>query len=168
MKIPSNVVDNRPAPFPIGTYQGELGDTEERWTPDQESQFLRLSFVNNGAADDNTDDCGNRIMRDDLCLRYRGDSLYDYDEVTGEMPFLLRRAAGLLGGLAVAFGATGRDAAGGVDLDLASFVADIQEGAYAGESVRFNVEHNEWTPKDAEEGTPPRVDAQVRRFAPAL
>ena len=168
MRIPSNVVDNRPAPFPIGTFQGELGDTEERWTPDQESQFLRLSFVNNSAADDNTEDCGNRIMRDDLCLRYRGESLYDYEEVTGDMPFLLRRAAGLIGGLAVALGSVGRDASGGVDLDLAEFVADLQEGQYAGSEIRFNVEHNEWKPKDAGEDDPPRVDAQIRRFAPAL
>ena len=165
MKIPSNVVDNRPAPFPTGTFQGELGDTEERWTPDQESQFLRLSFVNNGAADDNSPDCGNRIMRDDVCLRYKGESLYDYEEITEEMPYLLRRAAGLLGGLAVAFEAIGRDDdSGDVDLDLAGFVADLQEGAYAGSETRFNVEHNEWKPKEG----PPRVDAQVRRFAPAV
>ena len=168
MKIPSSVVDNRPTPFPTGTFNGELGDIEDRWTQDQSKQFLDLAFVNNAATDDNSPDPGNRIMRDSLCLRYNGDSLYDYEEVTTDMPFLLRRAAGLLGGLALALQATGRIAGGDVDLDLADFVADLQEGVYAGQPVRFNVEHNTWKPKDAEENDPPRVDAQVRRFASAL
>lgn len=165
MKIPSNVVDNRPAPFPVGTFQGELGETEERWSQDQEMQFLGLSFVNNTAADDNTDDPGNRIMRDSLCLRYQGDSLFDYDEVTEDMPYLLRRTAGLLGSLAVALDAIERDDSGDVDFDLVDFVAKIQDGTYEGFKVRFNVEHNEWTPKGADS---PRIDAQVRRFAQAL
>lgn len=166
MKIPANVVDNRPTPFPVGVYVGELADVETREQQDGETVFIRLNWVNNTPADDNTEDPGNRIHREDLCIRYRGTSLFDYEEITEDMPFLLRRGAGLLGGLALAIGATERVQDGAVDFDLPSFVNDLREGEYQGHKAMFQIEHSTYKPKDAAETDPPRTDAQVRRFVP--
>ena len=168
MKIPAAVVDNRPTPFPVGVYIGELADVEDRPTPDGESQFIRLNFVNNTPADDNTESPGNRIFREDACIRYKGESLFDYDEITEAMPFLLRRGAGLLSGFAVAIGATERIQDGAVEMDLNALVHDLLEGEYSGEKALFQVEHNTYKKKDAPENEAPQTNAQVRRFAPAV
>ena len=166
MKIPAAVVDNTPTPFPVGVYTGELADVEDRGQQG-ETEFLRLNFVNNTPADDNTESPGNRIFREDICLRHKGISLFDYEEVTEDMPFLLRRGAGLLSSFALAIGAVERVADGDVELDLPSFVHDLREGEYSGFGVLFQVEHNSYKPKTAAETDPVRVNAQVRRFASA-
>jgi len=166
VKIPAAVVDNTPTPFPVGVYIGELADVEDRGQ-EGETEFLRLNFVNNTPADDNTESPGNRIFREDVCLRHKGISLFDYEEVTEAMPFLLKRGAFLLSSFALAIGATSRVAEGAVELDLPSFVHDLREGEYSGFSALFQVEHNTYKPKDADENDAPRTNAQVRRFASA-
>lgn len=168
MKIPAAVTDNTPTPFPVGVYIGELADIEHRESTENGHVFLRMNFVSNNPADDNTGDPGNRILRDDACIRYAGESLFDYEEITDDTPFLLRRGAGLLSGLALAVGAVDRGPEGVVDIDLPSFVHDLEEGEYAGEKVKFQVEHNTYKKKDAPENEAPQTNAQVRRFAPAV
>ena len=164
MKVPSNVVDNKPTPFPAGVYHGDIGEVEDRWSNDRETLFARVPFTNNSPGDETSPEVGNRIFREDICLRLHGDSLFDFQEITDDVPFLFQRAAGLLAGLAVACDAIERDEKGNVDFDIAGFVQDLREGSMGGTRVKYQVENRSRERKDTGETI---EFAQARRFAPA-
>lgn len=164
MKVPNAVADNRSAPFPVGTYIGELTGVEDRWAgADDTTMFVRTVWANNTPADETTADVGKRTHREDLCFMYEGKSLFDLEEVTAETPFLFSRAAGLLASLAVATGYADRGDTD-IDYDAATFGQMLKDGELNGKIVKFNIRHGNRTNKATGEKY---VEAHINKFASA-
>ncbi len=162
MKVPNDVADNKSPIFPAGTYVGELGDIEDRWVGEgQNGLFVRTLLTNISPADDSSPEVGARTMREDICFMLEGDSLFDYEEIDGETPFLFRRGAGLLASLATATGAAARSD-DGIDFDAQTFGEGLRNNDFTGEKVKFQVTHRNRKRKDT--GTTVR-EAQISRFA---
>jgi len=163
VKVPNAVADNRPSPFPLGTYNGEITDVEDRWAgADNTTMFVRVVLANITPADEATGDVGKRTHREDLCFMYDGDSLFDLDEISDGTPFLFQRAAGLLASLATATGHADRgDSA--IEFDAESYGGLLREGELVGQEVKFQIRHRNRTNKQSGEKF---VEASVGKFAP--
>jgi len=161
VKVSNAVVDNRPAPFPAGTYIGEIEDVEERWASEDATLFVRVILANNTPADESTDDVGKRTHREDICFMYNGDSLMDIDEITTDTPFLFQRAAGLLASLAAATGHADRGDSD-VDFDAEAYGALLRGKELNGSKVKFQIRQRSRTRKDTGETI---IESQVNKFA---
>lgn len=161
MKVSNAVADNRSAPFPAGTYEGEITEVEDRFANDDTTLFVRIVLGNNTPADDRTGEVGKRTHREDICFMYKGDSLFDMDEINTDTPYLFQRAAGLLASLAVATGHANRDESD-IDFDADAFGQKLRDGDLNGSAVKFSIRTRARKRKDTGE----KIDeSSVNKFA---
>lgn len=165
--IPKSVVENRVPPFPTGSFVGKLAGAEERVSKDGLWKGLELQWADNEALN-GAEDPGNRKFYNTITIQTAGEYIGDIPDFSGlpNSMYGLVLGAGLLGGLALAFGAAVVDG-DEVNVDLHSFIEDIKEGRYEGEEAVFNVRHRarKYTDNDGEEQTV--TEAEARRYLPA-
>lgn len=134
--VPTSIVDNEYVPFPEGTYRGALEDCKPVKNDDGSWMGLELSFVDIEAVGDSPEEL--RPFTDTITIRVKNQSLVDVVDIT-QLPrelFGLRLGAGLLAGLAEAFGEAVRTEEG-VNVDLESMIENLQDGTFKGREATF-------------------------------
>jgi len=166
--VPSALVDNEYELFPEGTFTGKLVGAKMR-TFDSGDQILNISVGGTAAASDEDPDTGGRTFTGRVQLKRQNLSILDITTFGPNVPFPLRRAGGLLAGLAEAVGAGERGDAG-VDVDLEDFIEDLMGGAFENAELLFEVTHNSWTRKDPSDPDKKitTVRDEFRQIAPAI
>ena len=158
--VPTSAVDNTYEEFPVGMYDGEIGSAEIR-DPNGDGSWLTLKLgVENISAKEGTDDPGRSTFQSDITILTDGTDLREVEDFSnGELPFPIRRAAGLLAGLAEGLGVATREN-GRVEVDIQAIADALTNGEFAGERVGFEVSHfyNKKTKKTRD---------QYNRFGPA-
>lgn len=170
MLVPTSIVENTYEPFPEGTYMGTYSDFSIRDNADGSWMALDLTFTDIQPADDTSPEDG-RPFTGSVTIRVKDVSLVDVDDVSS-LPrelFALRLGAGLLGGLALAFGEA-HETDEGVDFDLENFISKLQNGAMQGKQAAFVTKHKKrsgtYIDQDGEERERKGVDVNVMRFMP--
>jgi hypothetical protein len=148
--VPNALVDNEYELFPEGTFIGKLTGAKTR-TFDSGDQILNLSFGSTMPATEEDPETGGRAFTGRVQLKRQGLSILDIADFGPNVPFPLRRAGGLLAGMAEAVGAgvRGED---GVAVDLGEFIDALIEGDYENANAKFRVVHNSWTRDDPATG----------------
>ena len=144
-RVPEAVVDNAYELMPTGNYDGAIVSAVIR-DPNNDGEWLTLRVSIEGVTSrDGTADTGRDRFQSDLTIRTDGVDLFEVEDFTnGEIPFGIRRAAGLLAGLAEGLGVESR-ADGAVEVDLRSVTEALIDGQFAGEQVAFEVSHYKGT-----------------------
>lgn len=143
--IPTSLVDNEYELFPEGTFVGKLADAKTR-TFDGGDAVINVSITDTEVVEGDQDP-GGRTFTGRITFTQGGLNVLEVSNFgDNTLPFGIRRAGGLLAGLAEAVGAVQRDPSGApVALDLEAFVDSLLTGEYAAAPVRFTVTH--YTPK---------------------
>lgn len=159
--IPTALVDNAYEVFPKGTYVGRIDGAEVRDVKNDGSWITLKLELSGISAVEGTEDPGRTRFSSDLTISSDGTSLL---EVTNwgdsNIPYGVRKSAGLLAGLAEGLGVAERGP-NGVSADLAQVVEALTEGQFKGEQVAFEVDH--YSPKNSD-----KTYDQFNRFAPAV
>lgn len=158
--VPTAVVDNTYEVFPQGYYDGDIAAAELR-DPNKDGSWLTLKVaVSNITPKDGTQDPGRSAFQSDLTIKTDGVDLFEVEDFSDrDLPFGIRRSAGLLAGLAEGLGVATREN-GSVQADLRAVAEALIEGNFEGERVGFEVAH--YTPKDSD-----KARDQYNRFGPA-
>ncbi len=163
--IPTSVADNVYEPFPEGTYMGSFADCELKTSKDSSWAGLEVSFTDVEPVGDSPED--GRPFKDTITIRVKDVSILDVDDFTSlpKEQFALRLGAGLLAGLAEAFG-PGVRTEEGIDVDLPSFIAGMQDGAFNGKEASFITRQRTRKYTDATGKERSAVDTNATRYLP--
>lgn len=145
LTVPTALVDNDYELFPEGAFMGVLSGAAQKefdW-----GTILNVSLAKTSPLDEGGAETNGRTFTGRISLSHDGVSLFDITSVEGAT-FPLRKAAGLLAGLAEAVGAVERTN-GSISLDLEDFVEALTGGVYEDQAVLFRVSHNSWETKDS-------------------
>lgn len=150
--VPTTAVDNEYELFPEGTFVGELSGAELRERDDGRAD-LQVSFSNTAPFSENDPDTGGRTFSGKIAVVRDGINVTDVGDFSDQdLPWAIRKAGALFGGLAEAVGAGQRDEeTGQVYLDVAQLLGALQDGDFAGESAVFEVTHFSFTPDDEDD-----------------
>lgn len=162
-RVPTALAENRYELFPTGTFTGLLSGAESRSPLDDDSwRLIRLSVSDTAPFSNEDPDTNGRGFNDDITVLTDGVMLTEVEDFTNQdIPFPIRRSAGLLAGLALAVGAATPDDNGYLNVDFASFIEALLEGTFENEEIAFEVSH--YTPN--KEGAETRD--QFARIGPA-
>jgi hypothetical protein len=157
--VPSTVVDNEYSLFPQGTYEGEIATAELR-TPKEGWQVLKLA-VENVAPREGTGDPGREKFQSDITILNEGVNVLEVADFSDpDVPFQIKRAAGLLAGLGEALGVAER-VNGVVHADLKQVAEALIAGEFKGNKIAFEVTHFQGKKAGS------KARDQYNRFAPA-
>lgn len=159
--VPSTIVDNEYSLFPEGAYEGKIASAELRDPKGDGSWKVLKVALEDVTPREGTADPGREKFQSDITIVNDGiDVLEVTDFASQEIPFQIRRAAGLLAGLGEALGVAERKN-GVVHADLKAVAEALIGGEFKGEKISFEVTHF----KGKKEGSKPRD--QYNRFGPA-
>lgn len=145
VSVPTNIVDNSYEIYPEGNYDGDIASASIRDVLGDGSWLTLKVSLDGVTARDGTADAGRDRFQSDITLRTDGTDLFEVENfANGEIPFGIRRAAGLLAGLAEGLSIEDR-ADGAVGVDLKEVAEALVDGEFEGERVSFQVSH--YTPK---------------------
>lgn len=153
MKVPSDVVHNRPTPFPAGSYFGTLKEVSERSNEEQTWMSLNLLFRDISPLDDDSADVGNRPYRARVTVINDGQGVWDIEVFNDDTDFRLRQAAGILSQLAFALGAGKETEDKGIEVEMESFCDDLLNGVYNDSELIFEVGNRTFKRRDGSSGT---------------
>jgi hypothetical protein len=157
--VPTSTVDNTYEVFPKGVYDGNLSGAQQRDVNGDGSWITLKLSVSDITPKEGTADPGRTAFNSDLTLKTDGVDLFEVENFNSrDVPFGIRRSAGLLAGLAEGLGVAAREN-GIVSVDLAAVVTALVDSQFDGERVGFEVSH--YTPKGGE------ARDQYNRFGPA-
>lgn len=165
--LPKSIVENAYEPFPAGTYMGVYADCGIAKNQDGSWMALELTFVDNEPIGDSPPD--GRPFKDTITIRVKDQSILDFDDFSA-LPkelFGLRLGAGLLAGLALAFGEATEDEDGNVEVDLDSFIDNLQNGSLQGRTAAFVTKQRTRKYEDKDTGEEKTtVDTNAQRYFP--
>jgi len=161
MRVPNAVVQNRPSPFPAGTYFGKIQEVNDRRNEDETWIMLTIVFNEVTPADDDSPEVGARPYRFRPTIVNNGVAIWDIEEFTEDTDFRLRQSAGLLAQLALALGAAKVLSNQDVDFDAESFCDDLIGEVFVGEEVMVTVNNRPYKARDGSD----RVDDGPSAFA---
>lgn len=141
--IPNEVAFPKYEPFPEGTFKGSLAGASV--TSGEGGTWARLDVTFTDVKSLNGSiDVGKRPYKGNIPIKVRGTSLLEIDDWTTlpDALFPLVVAARVLAGMALAFGAAEKTE-DGVDVDLDSFITDLEDGAYENYETVFVTRHRE-------------------------
>lgn len=145
VNVPTNIVDNSYEIYPEGNYDGDIASASIRDVLGDGSWLTLKVSLDGVTARDGTADASRDRFQSDLTIRTDGIDLFEVENfANGEIPFGIRRAAGLLAGLAEGLSIEGRES-GQVGVDLKEVAEALVDGQFEGERVSFEVAH--YTPK---------------------
>lgn len=135
--VPAAVVDNSYSAFQPGYYNGQIAGAEIR-TPQEGWQVIKL-VVDNITPQEGTNDPGRTRFQGDLTIETDGVNLFEVEDFgKGDLPFMIRKSAGLLAGLAEGLG-VGERVNGIVHADLKQVAEALIAGQFKGEKIGFEV-----------------------------
>jgi|TARA_A100001037_G_scaffold91951_1_gene83355 hypothetical protein len=140
--IPTSLIDQSYETFPEGTYSGDIDSAAIR-DPKGDGSWLTLKLGLDGVApNEGTNDPGRTRFTGDITVATDG---YDVREISDfsdrNVPFPVRRAGGLLAGLAEGLGIVQRNGTNMVAVDVSQVLDALTEGNFSGERVAFEVTH---------------------------
>lgn len=157
--IPASDVDNSYAVFPEGLYNGQIATAEIRDVKDG-WQTLKIAVEEVTPRDETQPSPGRTKFQSDITLKTDGVSVFEVGDFSSpDLPFGIRKAAGLLAGLAEGLGVATREN-GQVVADLKSVAEALVAGEFKGEKIGFEVKHYKPKGKD-------KTYDQYNRFGPA-
>lgn len=139
-KVPNRIVENRPQPFPEGSYMGRIKQVDERWNDEQTRLNFTVTIKDITVVEGDTEP-GARPYRFRLPVIWDGISLVDVEEFGDDVPFLLERSAGILAQLATALGVGKANELGDVEVDFQELLEGLQEGQFNDIDILFGVAH---------------------------
>lgn len=158
--IPTSLVDNSYENFPEGTYMGAIDSAEVRDVKNDGSWITLKIGLSDIKPFEGTSDPGRSRFQAEITLTTDGVNLFEVTNWADKnVPFGIRKTAGLLAGLAEGLGVAQRTPAG-VECDLEAVVDGLTTGQFAGERVGFEVVH--YSPKNSD-----KTYDQVNRFGAA-
>lgn len=151
-RVPANLIRSTYSVFPEGNYSGEIVSASLR-DPKGDGSWLTLKLgVGSVTANEGTDNPGRDRFQSDILIKTDGVNVFDIEDFNDEaIPFQIRKASGLLAGLAIGLGVV-EEGKGGSDLDLKDVAEALIDGKFQGDRVGFTVGH--WT--GSKEGATPR------------
>lgn len=172
MKVPGHVAQGRRAPFPPGIFVGSLKAAQANYDESGTAALL-LTFRDIAPGDADSPNVNGRPKSQRVQIIDKNPKnpeelvmLADIAEFNDDVPLSLQRSATLLTQLALAFGVGTASPNGDVDVDMGTFLEDLENNVYADADVVFEVTHRPWYPKGAkkvEENK--RVSDDIIRFA---
>lgn len=147
--VPAHVASGRRAPFPAGTFLGNLSKVEENWSEDKTGFALLLTFTDITPFDADSPQVGARPKMQRIPVIFNNQSLVDIVEFTDDVPFALSNAAKLVTQLGGALGLIRPNMDGSVDFDMEPFLNDLMAGAFNGSTVVFEVKHRAYASREA-------------------
>ena len=139
--VPTAVVDNTYENFPQGNYDGEIREAELRDVNNDGSWLTLKVGVDNITPREGTANPGRDRFQSDITIRTDGVDLFEVTDFSNpDLPFGIRRAAGLLAGLGEGLGVAERTVEG-VSVDLKAVAEALIDGKFKGERVGFEVTH---------------------------
>lgn len=149
-KVPSYVRTGKRAPFPAGTFIGQLTKVTDQWSDDQADLALLLEFRNITPADANSPNVGARPKMQRIQCIFEKQALAEIPDFSDEnIPMTLRSSATLVIQLAEAFGVAQKPATDTQDSDFEfePFLTDLAAGVYNNRTVIFEVANRAWKSK---------------------
>lgn len=143
MKASKSRRQNKPQPYPAGTFVGTLEvQAEPDWYNEDKNCNLVLYMRENKLLEGDVD-CGARPKRQTITVIFDGEHLSDVEDVDNAENFILARSGALLSSLAEAVGAVSEDEDGTTDIDVDGFLEELQNGVYdtktTGDKLVFGV-----------------------------
>lgn len=160
-RVPGALIDNSYENFPKGFYDGDITGAEVR-DPNGDGSWLTLKLsVDNITPKEGTADPGRTRFQGDITLRTDGVDLSEVEDFgNGDIPYGVRKAGGLIAGIAEGLNVATRGDDGVLDVDLAAMVDALTSGDFEGERVGFEVSH--YSPKTSD-----KTYDQFNQFGPA-
>lgn len=160
-RVPTQLVDNEYEAFPKGFYDGDIDSAEVRDPKDDGSWLTMEVGFASITPKEGTNDPGRSRFSNGITIYSEGVHVKDVEDFSNnDLPFGVRRAGGLLAGLAEGLGVATRDDDGYLDVDIEAVIDALTSGEFEGERVGFQVGH--YSPKNSD-----KTYEQFERFGPA-
>lgn len=147
VRVPKAVVQNSYEAFPEGHYEGIISGADVADPNNDQSWLLLKLSVSDITPREGTADPGRSAFSGDITLRNTdrdtGDviDVREISDLNGSTPFSIRRAAGLLSGVAAAVEVGDVADNGDVEVDLSQVAEALVDGDFEGQKVAFAVSH---------------------------
>lgn len=142
-RVPTSVVDNTYEAFPAGLYDGKIATAEIRdASKTKDGSWLTLKLgVEDITPRDGTPSPGREKFTGELTLTTDGVDVFTVEDFTNpNVPFGIRKTAGLLAGLAEGLN-LGTRTKEGVEADLKQVAEALVAGDLKGDKISFEVAH---------------------------